>query len=527
MMGSLSRNIDESSKVKAEEGVKKTAETRLSRDLGQMAPEGQGEQERQLYASERYIEPPVEQASQNLEADLNALQNPEMENKEFVPQLLNLFETARTKTGKAARQASATLSAGIDLLKKTKEIKLTAPWQKQIDSFVSVAGQQNKDPENKELAEQARMRAGVIAENHSMYRDLQNKTNIPKERIDAFMDLRAATEARIMDEGVAAGLSMDEIEKQQKDAREQELKVFLTKAKKDGYEISPELLDKLNIFIDIADHRSELHDKGAYIEASNAETYTEYTTVMENAGLNFLITEQSITMDMLEEDGDAVEVSPEAFLWERDILDLWLDEQQQEEDIENMLEELKEWEENARENSGDNLFAADLPKSLREAIEKELGEELSTGTPINDVKNKLQQDPEVYTAMLKTAPLEVPPGAGNWVGPFFSDPLEVIKDNGAEGVRITPQVMKARVSANFIDTAAEATRGEVIFSPPEEGEAQTPESAVTAYLEDPENGEKKKVAFEALRDPDNRRLRAAYLEALARTANELRLERST
>ncbi|MFP3949973.1 MAG: hypothetical protein ACLFUZ_02655, partial [Candidatus Micrarchaeia archaeon] len=265
---------------------------------------------------------------------------------------------------------------------------------------------------------------------------------------------------------------------------------------------------------------------GAYIEASNAETYSEYTTILDNANLGFHIKEQSITLDMLEE-GDAVEVSPESLLWERDILDLWLDEQQQEEDIEKMLDELKEWEEDAKETSGDNLFAADLPKNIKEEIENELGEELSAGTPINDVKDRLQQDPEVYVAMLKTAPLEVPPGAGNWVGPFFSDPMGVIRDNGAEGARITPEIMKARVSANFIDTAAEATRGEVTFSPPGEGEAQTPESVVAAYLENPENEEKKKAAFEVLKAPGNRRLRAAYFEALARTANEIRLERST
>jgi hypothetical protein len=187
---------DESRKADTQIGAQKTAELGLVRNLAQLAPEPQqNEQERQLHAQERYIEPPLEQATQNLKEDLNEL-NPRIENKEFMPQLLSLFEKARTKTGEAAFQARATLTAGIDLLKKTKEIKLTPPWQNQISSFVSLAKQQNAEPENKEIAEQARMRAGVVAENHSMYLGLQNETKIPKEKIDGFMDRRAATEAK-------------------------------------------------------------------------------------------------------------------------------------------------------------------------------------------------------------------------------------------------------------------------------------------------------------------------------------------
>ena len=503
----------------SQQKAQKTAELGLTEAM--MKSTGQTQQ----YVQDNYITPPVEQATQNLEEDLNEL-NPRIENEEFVPQLLSLFETARTKTEEAARQTRETLGSGIHLLKATTEAALSPKWQEQVEETVSLFEQQNEEPENREFAEMARLRSDTISENQMLFLELRS-AGISEDRIGEFMDLRAETESRIIDEGIDAGLSMDEIEKQQRDARHKEAKAFLIKMQKEGQKPNETLMEQFNIFIDIADHRSELHDAGAYIEASNAETYSAYTTIMNNAKLDFLITEQSITMDMLEEDGDAVEVSPESFLWERDILDLWLDEQQQEEDIEEMLEELKEWEEDARETSGDNLFAADLPESLKESIEKELGEEINTGMPINDVKNKLQEDPEVYTAMLKTSPLEVPPGEGNWVGPFFSDPLEVIRDNGAEGVRITPQVLKARVSANFIDTAAEATRGEVTFSAPEEGEAQTPESAVAAYLEDPQNEEKKKAAFEVLKDPGNRRLRAAYFEAIARTANELRLERST
>jgi hypothetical protein len=187
---------DESRKADTQIGAQKTAEIALMRDLAQLAPEAQqNEQERQLHAQERYTEPPLEQATQNLKEDLNEL-NPRIENKEFMPQLLSLFETARTNTGEAARQARESLGSGIKLLKASAEAALSPKWQGQVDTAVPIIEQQAKEPENKEIAERARLRLDTISENHSMYLDLQNGTDIPKEKIDGFMDRRAATEAK-------------------------------------------------------------------------------------------------------------------------------------------------------------------------------------------------------------------------------------------------------------------------------------------------------------------------------------------
>ena len=196
------------SKANVQQGAQKTEELGLTEAM--MKSTGQTQQ----YVQDNYITPPIKQAQENLETDLNRDLNPEIENKQLVPQLLNLFELARTETGEAARQATETLSSGILLLKKTAEVKLTPIWQEQINTFVSLVARQQEEPENREVAEQARMRADTVSENHLIYLDLQ-KTGIPKARIDRFMDQRAATEARIMDEGLAAGKNMDEIEKEQ------------------------------------------------------------------------------------------------------------------------------------------------------------------------------------------------------------------------------------------------------------------------------------------------------------------------
>ncbi|MBD3390019.1 hypothetical protein GF415_03640 [Candidatus Micrarchaeota archaeon] len=316
-------------------------------------------------ARERYTDPSIEQAQANLETDLNELK-PKVENTEFVPQLLNLFETARTKTGEAARQARESLGSGIKLLKASAGAALSPLWQEQVDGAVPLLRQQVKDPENKEIAEKARMRLDTISENHSMYLDLQ-KTGIPKERIDAFMDKRAATEARIMDDGLAAGKSMDEIEKEQKAAREQEAKEFVTAAKQDGYEITPEVLDKFNIFIDIADHRSELHDAGAYIEASNAETYTDYTKIMDAAGLAFLIGSAALSMDSLGEAEEApgAEAAAQAQLM-RDIQDMAREDQERADEAKKIIEDLME----KAEESGEETKVADLNDEMKERLEK-------------------------------------------------------------------------------------------------------------------------------------------------------------
>jgi len=184
-----SSNLIENKKADTQIGAQKTAQQNLAFALVGLT------RQTQQYVQDTYISPPLEQATQNLKEDLNEL-NPRIENKEFMPQLLSLFETARTETGEAARQARESLGSGIKLLKASAEAALSPKWQGQVDTAVPLIEQQAKEPEKKEIAERARMRAGVVAENHSMYLDLQNGTDIPKEKIDGFMDRRAATEAK-------------------------------------------------------------------------------------------------------------------------------------------------------------------------------------------------------------------------------------------------------------------------------------------------------------------------------------------
>ncbi|MFP3950223.1 MAG: hypothetical protein ACLFUZ_03995, partial [Candidatus Micrarchaeia archaeon] len=76
---------EESNRSKADTqiGAQKTAELELMDKLVRIT--GQTQQ----YVQDTYISPPLEQATQNLEADLNEL-NPRIENKEFMPQLLSL-----------------------------------------------------------------------------------------------------------------------------------------------------------------------------------------------------------------------------------------------------------------------------------------------------------------------------------------------------------------------------------------------------------------------------------------------------
>jgi hypothetical protein len=191
MMGGLSRKLSEDTEAKAGEGVEIT-------DINKVQSLANNTGQSQQHVQKNYLNPDLtqEQAQENLREDLGQDLNPELENTELVPQLTTLLVSIREKTGEAADEANKTLGAGVELLKKTKDVKLTPIWKAEVTKFVSLLKKLNAEPENKEIAEQARMRAGVVAENHSMYLDLQNGTDIPKEKIDGFMDRRAATEAK-------------------------------------------------------------------------------------------------------------------------------------------------------------------------------------------------------------------------------------------------------------------------------------------------------------------------------------------
>jgi hypothetical protein len=480
----------------------------------------------QQYVQDNYITPPIEQAQLNLERDLNKDRNPELENKELVPQLVGLLKIAREKTGEAAEQASKTLGAGIQLLKKTKEIKLTPIWQEQITIFVSLVKQQNEEPENKEIAEQARMRAGVVAENHSMYLDLQNETNIPKEKIDKFMDKRAATETRIMDEGLAAGKSMDEIEKEQKEAREQELKEFLSEAKRDGYEITPELLDKMNIFIDIADHRSELHDAGAYIEASNAETYEQYTGVMEAAGLAFLIGSAALTMDALgegeAEEAPGAEAAAQAQMM-KDIEDMAREDQERANEANKLIADLME----QAEESGEETTVGGLKDDeLKERLEEMGVEQDQTIKDAIEFTNKTMETVAAQQGRVD----ELKQNAVEGLEPsFHTDPREALEMNGIMkggeltefGQSVMPDILKA--SGGSFNNALDQIMDAIPIEGREEFMEKVDEARLTIneYLSDPGNAENQREAVEILTNPEFVAVRAAFEEALADNAAEV------
>lgn len=508
------RNEGERSKSDAVQGAQKVAEMDTMRDLVQNT--GQTQQ----YVQDTYMAPQLEQAKENLTRDLTEM-NPEIENTELVPQLIDLFVTARTETGEVARQARMTLSAGITLLKKTKNVKITSAWKNQIKIFVSLVKKQQAEPENKEVAEWARMRAGTVTENHSLYLELQ-KTNIPKERIDAFMDKRAETAARVMDEGIAVGLPMDQIEKNQKEARKKDAKEFLIQARKDEYEVSQEVVEKFEIFIDIADKRSELYDAGAYVEASRAESYAEYAGVLGNAGLGFSIAPPSLLNLDAGEAEMGVEAAAQAQMM-RDIEDLAKEDQERANEAQAMIADLMEQaEESSEETTVGDLENEELKKRLEEmGVEQD-----KTIKEALEFTKKNMETVSVQQGRVQ----ELKQNAVEGLEPsFHTDPREVLEMNGIMkdgqlsefGQSVMPDILRA--SGGSFNNALDQIMGAVPMDGREEFMERVGEARVTIneYLANPGNADKQKEAAEILTNPEFVSVRAAFEEGLADNAAEI------
>ncbi|MCP4647412.1 MAG: hypothetical protein GY852_06710 [bacterium] len=516
-MGKLSRDMSESTKAKAGEGpqitVEKETRDALANNLG-MKPQD---------VQDNLLKPKLEDATANLTRILEAELNPELKDTELIPQLTPLLTIVRTQTGVAADQASKTLGAVRELIRKTKNVKITPAWKKQVKVFVSLVKKQQAEPENKEVAERARMRGATVTENHSLYLELQ-KTDIPKERIDAFMDKRAETAARVMDEGIAAGLPMDQIEKNQKDARKNDAKEFLIQAREERYEVPQEVVEKFEIFIDIADKRSELYDANAYLEASKAESYADYAGVLGNAGLGFAISPpslQNLEAEAGEESG-AEEAAAQAQMM-LDIENLAKEDQEHAEAARAMIEELME----QAEEAGEETTVGDLKdEELKERLEEMGVEQDKTIKQAIEFTNKTLETVAIQQGRVA----ELKQNAVEGLEPsFHTNPDEALEMNGVMkdgkltefGQDVLPDIM--RVSGGSFNNALDQIMDAIPIEEREEFMERVDGARLTIneYLADPGNAEKQEAATEILINPEFVAVRAAFQEALADNAAEV------
>ncbi len=519
MVGGTHKDI-EKRKADQVQGAQKTAEAAVVNNLAQMGSEQQNEQARRQYAQENYMAPPLEQAETNLTRDLNEL-NPEIGNTELVPQFVNLLKITRTQTGEAARQASMSLASVMDLLKRTKGIKLTPIWQGEIKKVVSLVKKQQAEPKNKKIAMQLIMRSGTIAENNTAYLEIQ-KTDIPKERIDAFMDKRADTAARIMDEGLAAGLSIDEIEKRQREARKEDVKEFLIQARKDGYEVPQEVVEKLEIFIDIADKRSELYDAGAYAEASRAASYAEYAGVLGNAGLGFAINPPSLLDLEAGEEEMGADAAAQAQMMQ-DLQSLANEEQKQAEEAQKLIEDLMA----QAEKESEETTVGDLKDDeLKERLEKMGVEQDKTIKQVLEFTKKTMETVSVQQGRVDTLKQNAVVGLEP---SFHENPQEVLEMNGIMkdgkltefGQSVMPDILRA--SGGSFNNALNQIMDAIPMDGREEFMERTEEARVVIneYLANPGNAEMREAAAEILVNPEFVAIRAAFNEALADNAAEI------
>ncbi len=450
--------------------------------------------EQQQYLIDNYLSPPVEnqplqfseEGLAKLEQDLSTNLNPQIENpKQHIRAILTSAQTVLAGATKEIRkEAAKNIAVAIQVLTRTKEQEIPKQRIQNITVFQASFEESTRKPENLELAKETQLKGRSIAENSEYYNFIIEK-NVPKSLVDPFFNKRADEERKILEN---PELTVREKETAIYDSRKKATRELLGDLKRKGYEVE-ELFEKSDLYVHMANVGSKVleHDPGNYGAAVAADNRSELKAVLENSNLGFISLSPIFSMDnILDVESDVGAEAAATAQMMRDIEDMAREDQERQEEMEDQLEALKD---EAEEKEG-----------------KETKEEKKTA--IEEIMEQME-----HVGELKSGPKEVPPGSGTMLGPFYRNPMEVVKQNNA---KFTPQVLEALAAKNFDEAAFIAKNGDVDFSSPE-----TPEAIVISYLRDSENTEKREAFVEVLKEPDNVAVRAALYEALAKTAVEI------
>ncbi len=243
------------------------------------------------YTRENYSAPPVDlpdtKAKQNMTNDTLELNKGSKFSEKIAEQSAALLEIIRTTTDSAMmKHAGDLLQLCQEALKKTEGVESKALDNMVFKVTVAVDIFLKKPTAKNE--ENAEITGRAVSENATFYTALM-AANVPKARVEEFIEKRADEELRIIEEGRKAGKPKKQIDDELERSRRVAVINSYHELEGEGYTINQQMLDDGNKYHKMAAIGSELLEKGRYDDALNARNWQEFSNVAHAAGLGFAL----------------------------------------------------------------------------------------------------------------------------------------------------------------------------------------------------------------------------------------------